>query len=99
MHVVVIEPGLTNRDRVARRQQIADPLRGVVRPGVCFVRMDSGGRRKPRRTAGERQCALAAGDGLADHHDVPDARSFGAGQHGVAIGVERGIAEVTVRVD
>jgi len=30
---------------------------------------------------------------------VPDARSFGAGQHGVAIGVERGIAEVTVRVD
>jgi hypothetical protein len=30
---------------------------------------------------------------------VPDARRLGAGQDGVAIGVERGIAEVAVRVD
>jgi len=30
---------------------------------------------------------------------MPDARGFRAGQHGVAISVERGIAEVTVGVD
>jgi len=30
---------------------------------------------------------------------VADPRGFGAGQHGVAIGIERGIAEVAVRVD
>jgi len=61
--------------------------------------VDAGRGRESCRGARERRRALTAGQRLADHEDVRDARAPGAGEDGVAIGVERGIAEVTVRVD
>jgi len=61
--------------------------------------MDARRRRTPGRAAGERERALAAGQRLTDHHDVGDSRRLCGGEHGVAIGIERGIAEVTMRID
>jgi hypothetical protein len=63
------------------------------------MRVDAGRGGESGRSARERGCALTAGQRLADHEDVRDPRASGAGEDGVAIGVERGIAEMTVRVD
>jgi hypothetical protein len=61
--------------------------------------MDACGRRPSGGAAGERDRALAAGQRLPDHHDVADSHGFRVREHGIAIGVERGIAEVAVGVD
>jgi hypothetical protein len=99
VHVVVVEPRLTHGDGFRRGEQIADALPGVLGPATRFVGMHSCRCRASVGAPGERDRTLTAGQRLTDHHHVADSRRLRVGEHGVAIGVERGIAEVAVRVD
>jgi hypothetical protein len=99
MHVVVVEPGFAHGDDFRGGEQLQDTPSGVVRPMAGFVWVHTNRRGPSRGAARERHRALAAGQRLSDHHDVGDSRGFRVGQHGVAVDIERGIAEVAVRVD
>ena len=98
MHVVVVEPGLAHSHDFRRGEQRADSPPRVIRPAARFVGMHACRRRASGRAMGEGDRALAAGQRLTDHHDVGDSHGSCVGEHGVAVGVERGIAQMTMGV-
>ena len=100
--VVIVEAALADRDRApsdsscANRRGIAD---GIERRRV--VRVDAGREVHEARDATAEIVPRPRGGGerLTDGDDRGGARRAGAGDHSVAIGVERGIGEVSVRVE
>ncbi len=101
MLVVVVEPGLPDRDDLRMRPQAAELVPGVVGDVARVVGMDRDRGEDVGIGVGDRDRRVVARErpAGADRDHAADAGGAGAGDHRVAVGRERRLVEVAMGVD